>query len=352
MNYVILNYADDGSLTHSAIIFGKNNLKLVDTKQIFNLYKFTDGDNEFYFPIKKSNERLKLEQSQIIFTEYPFLNNCKKIVSLPSLKDENLISFYKDETLLAICFQGDPVSIEYDNPVKMLSCVKPSEKIKNDFFFDLKLCLPFFYYKHQLSLVDFNKIENYKINKPEDKIFFYSRRVDEFNSELRDRFYFTNLIYTNVDEKFLDKFNAVHKNLELSRIHYGLYHLGNFFDYNNCMFNLIFESQHVDFQNDYQTWISEKSLFALLFSNPFFLLANKYILASLKELNIQLLNDEFIGNDIEQKFNNFCSIFKENSFEYRKNLFTKMNEKQIENRKKMLEYIHSPKKEVIEFLIS
>jgi hypothetical protein len=354
MNYVILNYADDGSLTHSAIIFGKNNLKLVDTKQIFNLYKFTDGDNEFYFPIKKSNERLKLEQSQIIFTEYPFLNNCKKIVSLPSLKDENLVNAYKNEILIQILFLGDPATVSYEHPVKVITSVNPENSNGTDLFFDIKLCIPFFFYKNQLSLIDFIKADTFKTKTPKDKVFFYARRADERMYGMRDRGYFINMIKTKLNTDLFEISNSMHKNVELSRVQYGLYHLGNFFDYNDCMFNLVFESQHVDYFHKNQFWISEKTLFPLLLSNPFFLFASKPILNALKELNIKLLNDEFEfdDEDIEKKFEAFIQFINNSNFESKKEFYVKMNEKQMENRKKVLEYIYSPKKEVIEFLIN
>ena len=40
------------------------------------------------------------------------------------------------------------------------------------------------------------------------------------------------------------------------------------------------------------------------------------------------------------------------TLEERKELFEKYKQKQIENRKKLLEYINSPKKEIIEFIIN
>lgn len=352
MDYVILNYADDGSLTHWAIIFGKNNLELINSKKEFNLYKFVHGDNTFYLPIKRTNERLKLNQSKVIFAEYPFLSEFKNIVSLPNLIDNDLLSTYKDEILIQVLFLGDPAKFEYERPVKMITSVKPNGFIENDFIFDRKLCIPFFFYKNQLSLVDFVKLDKFKIEKPIDKVFSYSRRIDELHHSLRDRGYFINLLKSKMDLSKFELFSAVHKNVELSRIQFGLYHLANFFDYNQYMFNLVFETQNVDYPREDQNWISEKTVFALLFCNPFFLFVNKHILNSLKELNIELLNDEFESNDIEKKFIQFIDFINKSTFEERMKLFSKMNEISLLNRKKLLDYIYSPKESVIEFLIN
>ncbi len=173
MDYVILNYADDGSLTHWAIIFGKNNLELINTKNEFNLYRFIYGDNTFYLPVKRNNQRIKLNQSKVIFAEYPFLSEFKKIISLPNLIDNDLLSTYKDEILIQVLFLGDPATFEYKSPVKIITSVKPNVLVENNFIFDRKLCLPFFFYKNQLSLVDFQKLDKFKMENPIDKVFSY-----------------------------------------------------------------------------------------------------------------------------------------------------------------------------------
>jgi hypothetical protein len=69
-------------------------------------------------------------------------------------------------------------------------------------------------------------------------------------------------------------------------------------------------------------------------------------------LNIELLNDEFESNDIEKKFIQFIDFINNSTFEERMKLFSKMNEISLLNRKKLLDYIYSPKESVIEFLIN
>lgn len=352
MNYVILSYFEDGNLTIGAILFGKYNLNLIDTNETYNLYKFSTENNTIYYPVSKINNELKVGEEKNILQSFSFLAECKKIIFLPNCNYENIISLFGEEKIFRVSIQGDPCSIPFDKKVNIITSVKPNGTIINNILYNIKLCIPYFFYRHQLSLVNYDLLNIFKNKQPKDKIFYYLRRIEDGVYNMRDRAYFIKKTESKIEKSFLETVNGLHKNIELSKVSWGLYHLGNFFDYNNCMFNIIFESQHVDYPDDTQTWISEKSIFAILFANPFFLFANPFILKSLKELGIELLNDEFEGNDIEEKFDNFCKLFTDDKAEDRKKLYLKMSEKQIENRKKLLDYIHSPKKDVIEFLIS
>ena len=65
-----------------------------------------------------------------------------------------------------------------------------------------------------------------------------------------------------------------------------------------------------------------------------------------------MFNDEFESNDIEKKFIQFIDFINNSTFEERMKLFSKMNEISLLNRKKLLDYIYSPKESVIEFLIN
>ncbi len=355
MNYVILSYSENGSLTIGAIIFGKYNLNLIDTNETYNLYKFSIENNTIYYPVSKINQELKLGEEKNILQSFSCLVECKKIIFLPFSNYENIISLFSEEKIFRISIQADPHNIPFDKNVNIITSVKPNHNIINNILYNIKLCIPYFFYIHQLSLVNYDLLNLFKNKEPKDKIFYYLRRIEDSVKNLRDRAYFIKKTESKIEKSFLETANGLHKNIELNKVSWGLYHLGNFFDYNSCMFNIIFESQLVDYcetNGDTQTWISEKSIFAILFANPFFLFANTFILKSLKELGIELLNDEFEGNDIEEKFDNFCKLFTDDKTEDRKKLYLKMSEKQIENRKKLLDYIHSPKKDVIEFLIN
>jgi len=351
MKFVILSFAH-GDLIEAAIIFGKYNIKLVDTNTDYNIYQTQFENNTFYFPIKKNNRELEIGDEENILKNFPYLNSCKKIILIPEHNFlKNVMDRFYNETIFRISIQGDPCSFPFDEKVNMITSVKPNGTILHNFIYDIKLCIPYFFYRHQISLVNFELLDEFSDKHFKDKLFFYLRRFEDGKPKQKDRAYFIKKLKEKVSENYLETFNPLLRDFELSNVSVGLYHLGNFFDYNSCMFNMIFESQKVDRGDDRGTWISEKSIFAVLFANPFFLLANPTILKAYKELGIELLNDEFVGNNIEEKFDMFCELFTNGKLEDRKNLFLKMKGKQKENRKKILDYIYSPKTEVIKFII-
>jgi hypothetical protein len=351
MNYLILNYGEI-KLLNLAIIFGKNNLKLEDKNNDFNIYTYYHNDSKIFIPVlnKDSIFRFKLGAEKILLNQFDYLKSAEKIIVLPGLPDTEILKTFEDSKLLHIAFQGDPFTTVYDKNVKVVCSTKYF--IQSNIISDIKLCLPFFFYKHQISLVDFNELTNCENTNPLDKVFVYGRRSDEnINSGLRHRGFFIKKIKEWIGEDKIETSNLLHNDIELETISMGKYHLGNFFDYQKCMFNVVFESQHVDYCNEAQNWISEKTLFALLFANPFFLLVNKDILNALKELDIKLLNDDFEDNDTAISFDRFCKFLKESSINERIELFKKHKAIQIENRKKLLDYIYSAKEDVINFII-
>lgn len=352
MDYLILNYSEI-RLLNLAIIFGKNNLILEDSNKDFKIYTYYHNDSKIYISVlnKDIGHRFKLGTEKILLNQFEYLKNCKKIVLLPSMPEKEIVSSFPDAIFLHTAFQGDPFSEAYDESVKVVCSTKYFKK--ENIFSDIKLCLPFFFYKHQISLVDFNQLKNCENKNPIDKVFVYGRRASEnINLPLRHRGYFVNKLKHFLSEDKIETSNLLHNDIELETIWMGKYHLGNYFDYQKCMFNVVFESTHVDYYNEVQNWISEKTLFPILFANPFFLLANSEIIESLKDLQIELLNDEFSGNDIGEQFDNFCKFIAESNADERYVLYKKYKHKQIENREKLLKYIFSAKKDVIEFLIN
>jgi hypothetical protein len=352
MNYLILNYSEI-RLLNFAIIFGKNNLKLEDKNKDFNVYTYYHNDSKIFIPILNNNSmfRFKLGTEKILLNQFEYLKSAEKIIVLPDTANTEIVKTFADNKLLHIVFQGDPFLPVYDESVKVICSTKYF--IQSNIISDIKLCLPFFFYKHQISLVDFNELSNCENTNPLDKVFVYGRRSDEnINLVLRHRGYFIKKIKEWLGEDKIETANLLHNDIELESISTGRYHLGNFFDYQKCMFNVVFESQHVDYCNEAQNWISEKTLFALLFANPPFLLVNRDILNVLKELGIKLLNDDFEDADIGISFDKFCKFLKESSIGDRIELFKKHKLIQIENRKKLLDYIYSAKEDVINFIIS
>jgi hypothetical protein len=202
-------------------------------------------------------------------------------------------------------------------------------------------------------LVNFNYIDSYENKNPEDKIFMYARRTDVLdNDTMRDRKYFANVIRKSLSENKYQFGDTFRYEIEGERISFGAYHLGNYFDYNQFMFNVVSETIYSDAVPDNANFISEKSMFAILFSNPFFLLANIVIRNTYKDMGILFLNDEFDKTDIGDKFEMFCDFINTSTYEQRFELYKKYKIIQKQNREILLEYIRNPKLDCLEFLLN
>jgi hypothetical protein len=356
MEYVFINFSEL-KLTSFAIIFGKHNLKKELSSNTFSIYSFSTDNYKIYIPVLSSTSKdsIGVSECKLFFKEFKKFTEYKPIAFLPEHIEigNQIIKEFPEFTFIHLVFTGDSCKPGYPDFVKVVMNVSPD---KNDmptaYHFDFKLSIPFFFYKHQMSLVDFEVVDTIENKFSTDKVFVYGRRSSETKMEMRDRGYFLNKLISNISNDKVQLNNEMHEHIELQKISLGLYHLGNYFDYKKCMFNVIFETQYVDYLKPAGNLLTEKTTFALLFSNPFFLLANTFILNTIKELDIILFNDEFIGEDIEEKFLNFCLFINESTFEQRVELYKKYKKINIENRKKILEYINYPKYKVIDFIIS
>jgi len=365
MKYVIYDYSVQG-LTNWSVLLGKDNIKLIDKKENISLYYFVYNNIEIYYPQPKVELRLPIETNLENFTLdfYPELNGYKKIISLHNPLNEKhwdlaneLIEKHKaNSNIIHIQLQGDPAAATYKNEfVKTItSTFTPSDKDNKNIHTDIKLCIPFFYYKHLISLVNFNYIDSCENKNPKDKIFMYARRTNELSkNDMRDRKHFANVIRHLLSEDKYEFGDTFRYEIEGERISFGAYHLGNYFDYNQYMFNVVSESIYSDAPPLVgSNFISEKSMFAILFSNPFFLLANITIRNVYKDMGILFLNDEFNKTDIGHKFEMFCDFINKSTYEERFELYEKYKIIQKQNREILLEYIRNPKLDCLEFLLN
>jgi hypothetical protein len=355
MKYVIYD-----NLLNWAIFFGKDNIKLIDKKYNIKLYYFEYKDIQIWIPqlVNTSNIPINIDLEQTILKHYPELSECKRIITLNNmnleLSNSYIEKYKKDSVLVHLQLQGDAAqSIFNDENVKTItSTYFNSDAGKKYIHSDLKLCIPFFYYKHLLSLVNFNYIDSNSNNNPIDKIFIYARRTDESVSTMRDRAYFLNSLRNSIGNDKIEFGEIFRYEIEGERISFGAYHLGNYFDYNQCMFNIVLESIYVDSPKSSNNYVTEKSVFAILFSNPFFLLANESILKMYKDMGIVFLNDEFETNDIGDKFKMFCDFITTSTYKQRFELYKKYKIIQKQNREIILKYIRNPKLDCLEFLLN
>jgi hypothetical protein len=186
-----------------------------------------------------------------------------------------------------------------------------------------------------------------------DKVFIYGRRMEEIESSLRNRRYFLNKMNSILPNEMIEYGNLFTTEVEGQSVSLGLYHFGNYIDYNSCMFNVVNESIQVDsLKSRASCWISEKSVFAIMFATPTFLLANQEILETYNEMGIVLLNDEYDTPDIGDKFEMFCNFIKNSTPQERNELYTKHRIIQNRNREIMLDYINSTKINCIDYLLN
>jgi hypothetical protein len=373
MNYLVIDISPKG-LVNWAILFGKFNIEKVDSNEFYNLYKIQYQNITFWIPESNSPSRqFKVTHLKFIYQYWPELENSTKIVSLPDKisrdsdnEEDSFIEYVRtiyppDTIYLHLQFRGDPAQAAYtqssDNNVKYISSSAVAEnsykKTNHLHLYDLKLCIPFFYYKHSLSLANPKYLESFQSKSLMDKVFIYGRRMDEIESQLRNRRYFLNKMNSILPDEMVEYGNLFTMELEGQTVSLGLYHFGNYIDYNSCMFNVVNESINVDsLKNRHSCWISEKSVFAIMFATPIFLLANQEILETYRDMGIVLLNDEFYADDIGDRFEMFCNFIKDSTPQERNELYTKHRIIQNRNREIMLDYINSPKINCIEYLIN
>lgn len=374
MNYVVIDLSAR-KIANWAVLFGKSNIKKVQSNDLYNLYVIEYDGNTFYIPIPTAPTRqLKYTHLKLIQSIWPEFETYTKIVSLPDtfhhdaeytddLLIEHLHTIYPSDTIyIHLSFAGDPSNAVYtqttENKIRYLSSsqvgLNSRSKTNGLHLYDLKLCIAFFYYKHLLSLANPKYLESFQSKELLDKVFIYGRRMDEPHvAHMRTRGYFLKKMKSILPDDMIEFGDLFTMEVEGYGLSFGLYHFGNYIDYNSCMFNVVNETIFVDSQKDRNScWISEKSVFAILFATPTFLLANQEILDTYKEMGIVLLNDEYDTPDIGDKFEMFCNFINDSTPEQRTELYNKHRIIQNRNREILLNYIDSPKTNCIEYLLN
>ena len=373
MNYLVIDISPKG-LVNFAVLFGKSNIEYVETNEFYNLYKIQYQNKTFWIPQTNAPSRpLEVTHLRYIYQQWPEFKDYTKIISLPDKvshdsngEEDSFVEYvrtiYPSDTIyLHLQFRGDPAHASYtqsiDNNVKYISSSAVAEnsfkKTNHLHLYDLKLCIPFFYYKHSLSLANPKYLESFQSKPLMDKVFIYGRRMDEIESQLRNRRYFLNKMNSILPDEMIEYGDLFTMEIEGQTVSLGLYHFGNYIDYNSCMFNVVNESINVDsLKNRHSCWISEKSVFAIMFATPTFLLANQEILDTYKDMGIVFLNDEFYAEDIGDRFEMFCNFIKNSTYQERNELYKKHRIIQNRNREILLNYINTPKTNCIEYLLN
>ena len=110
-----------------------------------------------------------------------------------------------------------------------------------------------------------------------------------------------------------------------------------------CNYNLIFET--IDYTNNSERFITEKTFKGLFFGKPILLVACYETLNELKDMGFYILNFDFVENintsqSVEHSITLFSEWLNSTSDEKIEESYNKSLEKSIQNRHKLMEYLN------------
>jgi hypothetical protein len=348
-------------------LFGKRNLEHLYTKEEYIV--FYNKEYDMYIPIK-NNTSNDIKNALDMFLEDNIVSiDCKKYVLLPTDANtnsaneylENLINVYKNTIPILFYINTDdfpriPYNIEKYN-IKVIASTNYHYNDRDvELMVDSGLSLCYFYYLNLWSLTNFDLVFDNKT--PKDKVFCYSKRFYD-NENSRRKYWFDRLSLVIPNEyiktsNLLDTPYFKNANLVLASNS-----LASYFDYNECMFNLVNESDDVYDPNgrynvDKFYKFTEKTLYAILFANPSLLICRPQLIDYLNNMGIVVLNNEFeFSSNVDFKicFDNFCNFIANSNSKDRKNLYNKYKHIQQSNRNILINYIEGSKNEILEYIL-
>jgi len=179
--------------------------------------------------------------------------------------------------------------------------------------FDPKLSFKFFYYYigyyYLTELIE--NLSNKVYDKTKLPIFTYSKALNQssWRSDILNKLH---LKYPNK----IQNGNSINDSYDLEFTKYKHFETINDYSYKN--YNLIFET--INYTNDTEYFITEKTFKGLFFGNPFFLVAPKRLVEQVSK-DFYLLNsefetvDDFVGCDnLEERFEEFQQNSKVNYY--------------------------------------
>jgi hypothetical protein len=159
-------------------------------------------------------------------------------------------------------------------------------ELEMDENFRLDLFLPFRYFRYYIGFYYLEELINNipapKYNKEINKLFSYIRTAQD--SGWRNEF-----IDVIKEENILEPKNSANDGYDL--LYPKFKHFETINDYLYCNFNLVFET--INYHNNDEVFLTEKTYKALFFGKPVFLIAPHSVLKFLKDNGFYLLNFEF-----------------------------------------------------------
>lgn len=212
-------------------------------------------------------------------------------------------------------------------------------ELLSDKNFQLDLLLPFRYFRYYIGyyyleeLINNIPLPKYDINK--HKVFSYIRAT-------KDSSWRTELI-DNIEglSSLLHPKNSANDAYDLLYPKYKHFEAIN--DYIYCNFNLLFET--IDYRNNEEYFITEKTFKGLFFGKPLLLIAPYPVLNFLKQKGFHIANFEFLNeintsNDVVKSISNFTEWINSASDTEIEKRYNNMLELSINNRDILFDYLN------------
>jgi hypothetical protein len=345
---VFINYSNQIPIMLG--MFGKENVEYLSE---FDAKQFDISDKQIYYHkrlnskiyfynhtsdfLKESNEFFKSFNRCVIFAE----NLESKLI------DDKIFQLnidYPNIKKVFIWHYGEVLEVEFVKKIQEIQydlilsgSKRPILEKESNFYFDL--LFPFRYFRYYIGYYYLEELINniplLKYDKSKSKLFSYVRayKTGSWRTEL--------LNSNPLIQKMLNPKNSANDAYDLLYPKYKHFEAIN--DYLYCNYNLIFET--LDYRNNSERFITEKTFKGLFFGKPILLVACSETLNELKDMGFYLLNFDFVENinnweDVEKSINLFSEWLYNTSNNEIEEQYNKSLEKSIQNRYKLLEYLN------------
>lgn len=331
-------------------MFGKNNVEYLSE---FNARAFDNSREQIYYH-KRLNAKIYFFNHPSDFLNKPdtFFKNFNKctifVEDLESrLLEDRLIwlnTMWPNIKKVFIWHYGEVFEPRFIKRIKEIQydliisgSKRPGLQNESNFYFDL--LFPFRYFRYYIGYSYLEELVNNiplaKYDKSKAKLFSYVRAHGTGNWR-------TDVLNENPKiSKMLNPKDSANDAYDLLYPKYKHFEAIN--DYLYCNYNLVFET--LNYANDTERFITEKTYKGLFFGKPIFLIAPYETLNELKEMGFYLLNFDFMESinsrwDVKQCISLFTDWLDSASDDEIEERYNQSLEKSIQNRHKLMEYLN------------
>ena len=330
-------------------MFGKENIEYISS---YNQGTFNDSAEQVYYH-KRLNSKIYIFNHINGFLNKPdeFFNSFDtKIIFLDNLGNESLLILetekfnkIKNAKKAFIWHYAEVFEERFLEKIKeykydyiLSASGRPELENNPNFHLDRLFSFKYFrfyigfYYLEELM----SKIEIPKYNRNLPKIFSYVRHRND--NAWRSKF-LEEIPYL---KEILKPKNSANDGYDL--LFPKLKHFEAINDYVYCNFNLIFET--IDYHNNRECFITEKTYKGLFYGKPFFLITSVESINYLKNYGFYIANFDFIDSihsprDVMESVKNFTNWIKTASEDEIEIRYNEMLEKSISNRNLLMNYL-------------